>query len=85
MSRTSSSDYFSGLRDSLTSLVIDVVRARSIDVETVNDDRPMRDNVDVLTGQPGDPYAISPGGLTVPAWLLIGAAVIGGAFFIAKR
>lgn len=44
--QTSSADYFTGLRDSLTGLGVDYARSRLIDVERMDDDRNAPDRID---------------------------------------
>lgn len=74
--QTGSADYFTGLRNSLTGLGIDALRAKLIDVEQVKDTRNVPDSIDVREGQAG--------GFNVASLLLIGGAVILGVVLLKR-
>lgn len=79
MSQTQSSSYFSGLRDDLTALAIDIVRARNIDSERLDDDQNIPDQADFRAGFNGnEPFTAAPGGVPLATWLLIGVAGVVG-------
>lgn len=82
---TGSSDYFTGVRDSLTSLALDFGRAKLIDVERASDDRNIPDEADLRAGQTGRESAgAAPGGIPVIGWVLLGFAVVAGALLIKR-
>lgn len=64
--QTESTNYFSGLRDSLTGLVFDYGRAKLIDVETKSDDKNIPDRADLTQG------ALGVGGMPLGSILVIG-------------
>jgi len=87
--RTASTDYWTGIRDSLTDLSLDWLRYKHLDLERPGDDRNIPDQADLhygqhTAGQAYGPYAMAPGGLTWMQWLMVGGLVIGGVWF-AKR
>jgi hypothetical protein len=81
MASTSGSDFWTGLRDTVTGLAVDYARARYVDVERADDDRNIPDQADLrLWGSGGDGRGLvtAPGGIPIAGWLLIaGAAVLG--------
>ena len=85
MAQTESTSYWSGLRNDLTGLAIDIVRARHIDVEQFGDGDNLTDQADVRAGFTGqDSFVAAPGGIPITTWLLIGAAVAGGVIVFKK-
>lgn len=74
--QTASSDYFTGLRDALTGLTLDVARSKLIDVETMNDTRDVPDYMDAKARQAA---GVSVGGL-----VLIGAALLVGVIVLKR-
>ena len=80
--QTSSSSYWSGLRESLTGLAMDYARARYVDVETRQDDRYMPDTADVRYGGLLDQRGVSASTLAMVA---LGVAVIGVGAYVALR
>lgn len=86
MAMTASSDYWSGLRESLTQIGLDTLRARLIDVERRSDDQNVPDNADLRYGYGAGPvYQTAPAGVPLPGWILLGLAVAAGAIFFAER
>jgi len=81
--QTSSSSYWSGLRESLTGLAMDYARAKYVDVETAGDDRYMRDQADMrYSGGLTDERGINAGTL---ALVVLGVAVVGLGAYVALR
>jgi hypothetical protein len=79
--QTSATDYFTGLRDSLTGLALDIGRAKLIDVERSDDDRYIYDGIDLSANQQGTTQAM---GLSIGTMLLIGVVLVVGVV-LAKR
>ena len=80
--QTTSSSYFSGLRDSLTSLGIDYGRSRLIDVETRSDDKNIPDRADIEAqgkGVAGVPTA------SIVVVGLVALCVVGVIIAVARR
>jgi hypothetical protein len=81
MASTTSTDFWSGLRDHITGLAIDYARARYVDVERPGDDRNIPDQADLRywgKADDGSGLVSAPGGVPLVGWLLIaGAAVLG--------
>ena len=84
MAQTQSSSYFSGLRDDLTGLAIDLVRARHIDSQLVDDERNIPDQADVRAGFTGDAFKAAPGGVPIGTWLFLGGAAALAVFAFKK-
>jgi hypothetical protein len=79
MARTASAEYFTGLRDTLTGLGADFLRARFIDLERADDDRNLPDRIDAADGQ-----TVNKGGVSWGLVLGVGAALIVGVI-VAKK
>lgn len=75
--QTQSADYFTGVRDSLTGLGLDYLRAKFIDVERPSDTRNVNDYVDVREGNAGT-------GGTVVTMLVVAALVVGGVLVLRR-
>ena len=87
MASTSGENYWANFRDQLTGLAMDWGRSRLIDVETANDDRNMPDQADLRYGWfggDGSGTVAAPGGIPIVGWLLLGGAVIAGAFLLKR-
>lgn len=85
MSMTQSADFFTGLRDNIVDLGLDIVRAKHIDVERIGDDRNMPDQADLAAGEfAGDAFRPAVAGMTVANWALLGAAVVVGIVVLKK-
>ena len=85
MALTQSADYFTGLRDDITMLALDVARSRFIDVERLDDDRNFPDEADLRNAQRGgDPTQPAIAGMTIGGWLLVGTAVVVGVILLKK-
>ena len=78
MSRTNSSDFWSGLRDDVAELGLDVVRHRFIDVETAKDDRNLPDNAALRAGSNGGEYQPAVAGMPITGWLIVGGIIVVG-------
>lgn len=74
--QTGSSEYFTGLRDALTGLTLDVARSRLIDVEHVNDTKDVPDYMDSKR-----PLGV---GMSVGGLVLIGACVLVGVILLKR-
>lgn len=86
MAMTASSDYWSGLRESLTQIGLDALRSRVVDVERRNDDQYIPDYADLRYGYgSGSVYQPAPAGVPLPGWILLGLAVAAGAIFFGGR
>lgn len=87
MASTSSTDFWTGLRDNITGLAIDYARARYVDVEQPGDDRNIPDQADLRYwgfGDDGSGVVRAPGGVPIAGWLLIAGAAIAGAFLLKR-
>lgn len=71
--QTASTEYFTGLRNDLTGLLIDFGRSKLIDVEQVGDTKNVNDTVDFREGQLG---GFSVGGILLVAGLVIGGVIL---------
>ncbi len=84
--QTQSASFFTGLRDDLTSLALDVVRSRHVDRVTLDDEKPLVDRAefeamygpgsfrrqyDVNTGPGGSGSVLMLGVVAVGAFLLL--------------
>lgn len=88
MAATSSSDFWSNLRETVTGLAVDYARARYVDVEQQGDDRNIPDNADLRYWGFGDKngtgLVTAPGGLPLAGWAMIAAAIVGGVYLLRK-
>lgn len=83
MASTSSTDFWTNLRDSVTGLSLDYARSKFIDVETVDDDKNIPDQADLRYGAGTAAAAASIAGSLLPL-LLVGVAVAGAVILLRK-
>ena len=80
MATTATSDYWNGLRTSLTGLGIDVARSRLVDVETKDSDKNIRDATDVKLGE-GIPRIA---GMSLLGWAAIAGVIVVGVVLLKR-
>lgn len=89
MAMTGSTDYWSGLQNSLTDIALDWLRYKQLDLERPGDDRNLPDQADLrygynTAGQAYGPFVPAPLGITWMQWGVIAAATVGGVVLLKR-
>lgn len=87
MAQTQTANYFSGLRDQLTGVGLDILRARYIDAQTPQDEKNVPDEADFrynVGSVTGNPLERAPGGVPLSTWAVIGLGLVAGVIVLKK-